>query len=647
MTYSTLPASRIPLRRKRSPGVVEFEALFNTIPGASLLYDRQQQAVVLVNSALLQLTAFTAKELIGVQVEHLVPDFPVQTLIPGGEEIVMLNRRMREPVKVNVKVAALDKDATWLALTFQPISEGMQYTTPEYAELFQILLEMVRITDLADITDSLRRALEVIRQVLGTAYICVYQAESHYPKLNKIVSLEPESIFPENVPSTDLIRLASTTVWMPGKRVLTDIHRAGRIANLKYVASTPLGQDGALFGLLVAGDPEFTPEGMLDGLLSFLGHLMSSALQRYILVGNLRAENRYTQELLAIRNCLMENIEQGILVVQPNMLIAELNAAAEAMLGYTDAEAKGQSLENVLVGADGLVRAFDAATQGIPTHNLGNVSLHRRSGQAFPAEVQVIPAMKGEQLLGVLVFVTDVSADEQHRVHAQQLENQAVLGEFTQVFAHEVRNPINNISAGLQVLSGRMEEDHFIQDAIARMHNDCARINHLMESVLSYSRSVNSIMKPVNIAELIQRILNRWHPRLARVNVKNYFHVAQDTPHIMGDARSLEQVFTNLISNAVEAMSENGGTLAIRIAASDTITNRPQVEITVSDSGIGIPDEIRERLFEPFVSSKSRGNGLGLAITKRIVTAHQGSIQVNSFPGGTIFHVYLPAVHGV
>jgi signal transduction histidine kinase len=192
-----------------------------------------------------------------------------------------------------------------------------------------------------------------------------------------------------------------------------------------------------------------------------------------------------------------------------------------------------------------------------------------------------------------------------------------------------------------------MEEDHFIQDAIARMHNDCARINHLMESVLSYSRSVNSIMKPVNIAELIQRILNRWHPRLARVNVKNYFHVAQDTPHIMGDARSLEQVFTNLISNAVEAMSENGGTLAIRIAASDTITNRPQVEITVSDSGIGIPDEIRERLFEPFVSSKSRGNGLGLAITKRIVTAHQGSIQVNSFPGGTIFHVYLPAVHGV
>jgi two-component system, NtrC family, sensor histidine kinase AtoS len=113
----------------------------------------------------------------------------------------------------------------------------------------------------------------------------------------------------------------------------------------------------------------------------------------------------------------------------------------------------------------------------------------------------------------------------------------------------------------------------------------------------------------------------------------------------LGDARSLEQVFTNLISNAVEAMSKNGGTLAIRIAASDLIANRPQVEITVSDSGPGIPEEIRERLFEPFVTTKTRGNGLGLAITKRIVTAHQGTIQVNSFPGGTVFHVYLPAVN--
>jgi len=615
------------------------------LPGAGLLFDRQQHAVIMVNSTLLQLTAFTAKELVGIRLESLMPELKPDELVAGEDVVVMLNRRMREPVKVSVKSAVLDKDGHWLVLTLHPVSEGLQYTTPEFVELFQIFLELTRIAELPDIHESLQQALEVVQRIFKTAYICIYQAESHFPKLDKIVSLEPQAVFPENVPSTDLIRLSSTHIWIPGKRVLTDIHRAGRVADLKYVASTPLGQDGALFGLLVIGDPEYTPDGAPEELLTFLGHLISSALQRFILVGNLRSENRYTEELLAIRNCLMENIEQGILVVQPNMIISELNPAAEVMLGYADWEAKGQSIENILIGADGLVRAFESATQGIPTHSMGNVSLHRRSGQAFPATIQIIPGMKGDQLLGVLIFITDVSEDEQSRVKAQQLENQAVLGEFIQVFSHEVRNPINNISAGLQVLVERLEGDEN-QDALARMQGDCARINHLMESVLTYSRAVNTEMKPVNIAELIQRILNRWHPRLARLNVKSYFHVADETPEVLGDPRSLEQVFTNLISNAGEAMSENGGILAIRIAPSDLVVNRPQVEITVSDSGPGIPEELVDRLFEPFVSNKVHGNGLGLAITKRIVTAHQGTIKVNSFPGGTYFNVYLPAVNG-
>jgi two-component system, NtrC family, sensor histidine kinase AtoS len=651
MTYSTLPAPRIPLRRSRSPGAAEFEALFNMMPGACLLFDRQQDAVLMVNSQLLQLTAFTARELVGAHLQKLLPDLKIEQLTPGEETASQLNRRLREPVRVSVNTTPLDKDNQQLVISLELAPEGVyewlrQRNSPEYETLFRILLELTRIAELGDINESLLHALEVIRQILGTAYICVYQAESHFPKLDKIVTIEPEPVFPDSVPSTDLIRLANTSIWMPGKRVLTEIHRSGRVANMKYVASTPLGQDGALFGLLVIGDPEYLPENTPEELLSFLGNLVSSALQRFILVGNLQTENRYTQELLSIRNCLMENIDQGILVVQPNMVITEMNPSAELMLGYADWEARGQLLENILIGADGLVRAFETAVQGIPTHNMGTVSLHRRTGQAFPAHIHVIPAMKGEQLLGVMIFITDVSADEQNRVITQQLENRAFLGEFTSIFAHEVRNPINNISAGLQLFATRDLEDSKFQDAVGRMQSDCTRLEHLMESILSFSKTTESVMKPVDIAELLQRILYRWHPRLSRLNIKSHFHVAEDTPKVWGDTRSLDQVFTNLIANAVEAMSSNGGTLALRIATSDLITNPPQVEISVSDNGMGIPDDVRERLFEPFVTNKTRGTGLGLAITKQIVTAHKGTIQVNSFPGGTIFHVYLPAVSG-
>ena len=112
------------------------------------------------------------------------------------------------------------------------------------------------------------------------------------------------------------------------------------------------------------------------------------------------------------------------------------------------------------------------------------------------------------------------------------------------------------------------------------------------------------------------------------------------------DPRAMEQVFTNLVSNASEAMSAKGGNLAIRIAPCNNMPSRSQVLVTVSDDGPGIPDDIRERIFEPFLTTKSNGTGLGLAITKRIITAHHGSIQVNSFPGGTMFEVTLLAYDG-
>jgi signal transduction histidine kinase len=130
---------------------------------------------------------------------------------------------------------------------------------------------------------------------------------------------------------------------------------------------------------------------------------------------------------------------------------------------------------------------------------------------------------------------------------------------------------------------------------------------------------------------------------MSRVNVSPIYQIPENLPRVIGDWRALEQVFTNLISNAIDAMSQNGGILSVKVDVSTDTANRRQVEIGVSDNGPGIPDEIRGRIFEPFVTTKSSGTGLGLAITKRIVTAHRGVITVNSFPGGTVFTVYLPA----
>ncbi len=643
MSYSPTSSSKLAQRRSKFLGLAEFDVLLNMVPEACLMIERPHNQIVLANSALLKITAFTQKELQEFALDLLIPGSAALNLAPDEEYAVTLNRRKREPLAARVRVNALDSEGQMLLLSISPALEPAQFANEEYAGLFDILNALTQVFENVEIPESLQQAMGIVQQLLGASHVCVYQADSNAPRLNKIISLENAEAFPETLPSSDLIRLSAASIWMPGKRVLTDIHRAGRVGNFSYIATIPLGQDGALFGLLVVGDDSRQAPEKPEPLLVFLGGMISGAIQKFILVENLRAENVQYERLLAVRDTLMEHTEVGIVVLQPDLSIQEINPNAELMLGYADSEVKGQQADNILIGAEGLVPALLAAGRGIATPNMGSIYLHRRNGQAFPAHIQVVPVMKEEDLLAVLIFITDVSADEQIRIQTQQLEHRAVLGEFTAIFAHEVRNPINNISTGLQLLSSRMADEDSNQDVINRIQGDCTRLDHLMESVLAFSRPMESTFKPVDIGMLLQKILGRWQPRLARVNVNPFFHVAESTPMVMGDSRSLEQVFTNLISNAVEAMSKTGGTLAIRIEPSDLIANRPQVEIHITDNGPGIPEDIKDHIFEPFVSHNPRGTGLGLAITKRIVTAHQGSISLNSFPGGTLFQVYLPA----
>ena len=133
---------------------------------------------------------------------------------------------------------------------------------------------------------------------------------------------------------------------------------------------------------------------------------------------------------------------------------------------------------------------------------------------------------------------------------------------------------------------------------------------------------------------------------MRRLNITYQYECALTAPLVLGDARALEQVFVNLISNAVQAMDTNGGSLSVKIQDYDKEKESNLYEVIIADSGPGIPSDIRDHIFEPFVTTNVNGTGLGLAISKRIVSAHKGNIFVDSYPGGTLFHVLLPKVDG-
>lgn len=634
------------LFRGKAPGLTEFGALLQFIDGPAVLVSAQKEIIVAVNSAVLKLTAFSQPDLLGKPMDILFNKNISRVMNTGGDCFVAINRSKRTTITIKTRVVLLEGGSGMALLLLSPGEEAGEAVFGETEMILQTVSEMMASDRLESIDLSLERKLQLLESILRTNAVCFYQAGSGSPELIKIKTRETRPIFPDRLPSTDLIRLNESSIWTPAKKVLTELHQKGRSESLLFIASVPIGDKGALSGLVVAGDYIHEPVDYLIPVLKMTANSIGMGIQQYIKTRNYQDFISKQQRTLDIINNGIEHAREGIILLKPDLTVMEINPSAEWMLGYSNAEVVGQPVDNILIGSERMIPAFESAQQNIPTMNMGSITLNRRNGQSFPASMQIIPVQKNESIIAVMVFLSDVSEHEQIQARTQQLEHRALLGDFTNVFAHEVRNPINNISTGIQLLASRMAEDDPNRDVVDRIQNDCLRLNSLMESVLTFSRPVPRHLAPVDLNILLSQILDRWYPRMAKVNVTSFFQQNADIPKVEGDWRSLEQVFTNLVSNAVEAMEKNGGTLAIKLEKYGNPGGEEMVEIKVSDTGPGIPDEIKAKIFEPFITTKSNGTGLGLAIIKRIVIAHRGNIDVESFPGGTVFRVTLPVCNG-
>lgn len=625
-----------------------FWGILNHIEIPTLVIDLESSLILAANSAFMKVSAFPLMEVTGRAVRAIFPDGNLENLKPGTQIETNLMRSSRPPQPVVVRMDLVEGTQHLAFVEMQPLEEYYQ-TNPRNQELWlKAVTEIASINEMENFEEAVNWAIGTLRTLLGSEAVCVYRAESNVPELKKIATTEADTFLPERIPSSDLIRLADAQVWVQGRRVQTELQVAARMQNLAYLGSCPLGSARAQVGMIVVSDHTKQPPLILPQALKLFAAYLTSAHSYFLLVEELRRRVLALEQELSMQSAIVESVQDGIVLVTPELLVMDINPAAEWLLGYGDWEVKGQPVDSILIGSERIIPALQNACQGEPTHNISGISLHRRNGQVFPAQVQILPIMQEKQPLAIAIIIMDVSEHEEIRAHSQQLEQRALLGEFTAIFAHEVRNPINNISTGLQLVTSRMQPEDPNLNVISRMENDCQRLNHLMESVLTFSRAMEPKFESMDVGILLQRILDRWRPRMARVNVKAIYQADLARPMIVGDSRMLEQVFTNLISNAVDVLGKRGeGTIAVKVSQGTAIGSRPQVEISVSDDGPGIPERVREHIFEPFVTTKPQGTGLGLAITKRIVTAHRGSITVNSFPGGTMFFVNLPASEDV
>ena len=629
--------------QKNDPGHLA-QMLLDLMNDPALLYDAAQGRFLHANSRFLVMTAYSAGEVANASVDDLFETFDRAALNNPEEIPLMLKLRNRPTLPIVARSSQVEAASQWYVLKVKPFSAHQRNTAQWQEMILNTLKSLPGLLGDHDLQAALASIAKIPGEIFDTNLVCVYSAQNDAPELRKVHTQERISFFPEVLPASDLIRLATTSVWVPGKRVVTELHRSARIGGISYVASVPLGEAKAATGLLVVGGIDTQPPPMLVSLMELLGSYMSMAYDHAIRDENLSRKITEGASKITAREVMYENIQEGLLVLNPDLTIAAINPAAELILGYTDHEVTGQRVENILISPDRLPAVLTSAAEGIATPNLESITLHHRDGQTFPADLTVLPYEADGKIAGVVVIFRDISEHEQIRLQTRQLEQRALLGEFMGVFAHEVLNPINSISTGAQLLARRLGPTDPNAELITRMEHDCQRLHHQMEALKSYAKPFDMFQEPVDIGALVMRIIERWRPRLSRVNITPVYQVPENLAKVMGDWRALEQVFTNLISNATEAMSQNGGILSVKLGMTTDSSGRKNIEVAVSDNGPGIPDEIRGRIFEPFVTTKQTGTGLGLAITKRNITGHRGAIKVESFPGGTVFTVTLPTI---
>jgi signal transduction histidine kinase len=235
--------------------------------------------------------------------------------------------------------------------------------------------------------------------------------------------------------------------------------------------------------------------------------------------------------------------------------------------------------------------------------------------------------------------VQALEARNQELVAAQEqilrAERLAALGQFSATMAHELRNPLNVVKLSVRYITTRLgEPDEKLRRNITHANQSVDRACDIIDDLLTFSRLPPPRLQPTSINMVVREAIAAL-PVPARVTVE--WALAPHLPPVAADVRQIEQAVGNLGLNALQAMGE-GGRLTV-----GTRRVGDQVEITVTDTGPGIPSEMQERVFEPFFSTKVSGTGLGLPLVREIVEAHGGQFALRSAPGeGACFTLSLP-----
>jgi PAS domain S-box-containing protein len=347
----------------------------------------------------------------------------------------------------------------------------------------------------------------------------------------------------------------------------------------------------------------------------------------------------------------LTSIGDAVIVTDESGRIAFMNPIAESLIGTTFARGKGRDISDVLA----IFNEFTGATSQDPvkkvmqegkTVGLANHTvLKHADGRLIPIEDSAAPIRDDKgALIGVVLVFRDVTNERKTQDLLRKSEKLAAAARLSATVAHEINNPLEAVGNLIYLAKANPGASPEIVKSLSIAEQELERVAHITRQTLGFYRESNEA-RQVELPPLIESVLRLYSNKLSSKNI----HIERDfgqCPPLLGVPGELKQVISNLVSNAVDAVSANGK-IYVRLQGAEN-QNGGRIQLVIEDDGPGIAPEHRARIFEPFFTTKKEiGTGLGLWVTKEIIERHGGTITVTSHDGngsapGASFVIDLP-----
>jgi two-component system sensor histidine kinase PilS (NtrC family) len=383
----------------------------------------------------------------------------------------------------------------------------------------------------------------------------------------------------------------------------------------------------------LSGNTAYLAVGVNNLAFFTVAYLSGFLSEQLNLMGvELKEKARDVATLKNLNELILRNMNSGLLTLDQNQSVLQANPAAQNIIGKSVEEIKSQSLVSLLPG-------LDLSTP--PSNKEFDVQFKRNDEKRILSMTRS-PLYDNENTLqGQIISFQDHTHMRALEKRVRQSEKMAAIGQLAAGIAHEIRNPLAGISGSIQLMQAGDSEPEQTAKLMGIVTKEIDRLNHLITEFLDFAKPEAPMEDRIDLAQLLEETSQFLKNDLGNQNLKIQTEFSENLI-ILGNRDKLRQAFLNIIVNAIQAMQD----ISEPILFLSVQKHGDLAWVSIKDKGMGIPEKIKDRIFEPFHTTKNKGTGLGLAITHSIVESHGADILVESEEGrGTEFRLSFKLIH--